>query len=354
MSYINTNTNFDNYKTKYIRIPMEIAENDTINPIDKLVYASLRNRLNFSIQNNQYDEKGYFLFYTQKKLANELGVTPRTISTVFERLKEANLIDYFEEGNCNKIYICEYDVEAKYLLPKKEKEIPSKPVQEPNFSAPETPLSFYANLYDENFSHEEESYSEIISCYSEKNVSYGESFACQDETFSSNNNIYNNTNNYNKSIYQSSNTNNFIDSEEMERVKEFYYDLLDMYHLKDQYPHEPLLDEIFWTVIDMHFSEYTVINKQSKPRELIRNVLGKLTHMNIEDVMVTYRNQTINIEFPHSYLKTMIYNSAMTLQAKSRNRMMYDSYGRVEQPSSISTPNLDADYFDNFLSSGII
>lgn len=368
MQFINQNTNFEQYKTKFIRIPLEILENGVLKPIDRLVYGCLRNRLAYSIERNSYDDKGYYLYYPQEKLANELGVSKRTVGTCFQRLKEALLIDYVEDSSANKIYLCEYEVDAKYLLPKKEKKAPAPsnppqpeqpveapaPVVEPFFSESQLPLSWYAENYSAIFAPSEPVHSEIISCYGETFAPYSENFSCQDANFASNNILYKTYNkNYNNhSFYHSSNTNNKTLDQQMERVIEFYHERLDMDYLKETYPHEPLIDEVFNLVIDMHIDEVTEVNGQGKNRDVVRSVLGKLTHMHIEDVVDTYRSRTVKVNFPHAYLKTLIYNSALTLSAKTANQVMHDSYGKPKE-ENVQKPSHTNALLNELIESGI-
>lgn len=359
-AYININTNFDNYKTKFIKTPMEILENKSIKPVDKLVYILLRNKLGMSIEHGYYDEQGYYIFYTQDKLGKEVGVTTRTIINSFQRLKEAKLIEYTEDGKANKIYLCEYSVDSKHLLPKKEK-IVQHPAQEPIFSTIEPPLSCYAELYGESFSPVEQYDSEIISCYSEKNVLYSESFSSNSESFSHYNNMYNtNYNNPNKnynnsnnnSFYHSNNTNNTLD-QQRERVKAYYYDNLDMAYLQNEHPHEPLIEDIFNIILEMHMSEKTRVNGEEKDRETIRAVLARLNHTHIEDVVNTFRSRTVFVEFPRSYIKTLIYDSAITLSAKTANRVMHDSYNTPTEPV-IEKPSSTSSLIDKLIANGTI
>ena len=246
-------------------------------------------------------------------------------------------------------------------MPKKEKK-PHPPVresvptpvavsvQEPIFSTIEPPLSCYAELYGESFSPVEETYSEIISCYSERNAQYSESFASNGESFSPYNTIYNtNYNNPNKnfnnssnnSFYHSNNTNNTLELQR-ERVRAYYYDNLDMAYLQSEHPHETLFEDVFNIVLEMHMSEKTRINGEEKDRETIRAILARLNHTHIEDIVNTYRSRTVYVEFPRSYLKTLIYDSAMTLSAKTANRVMHDSCNTpkelaIEKPSSTNS-----------------
>lgn len=76
-----------------------------LTPTAKSVYTLIYNQYTLSLKNINKgfkDENGVFCFLSQKKIADMLGKTDRTIRRAFSQLKEVGLINVIERG-CRKL-----------------------------------------------------------------------------------------------------------------------------------------------------------------------------------------------------------------------------------------------------------
>lgn len=76
-----------------------------LNSTAKIVYTLIYNQYTLSLKNAKKgfeDDKGVFCFLAQKKIADMLGKSDRTIRRAFKQLKEAGLINVVELG-CKKV-----------------------------------------------------------------------------------------------------------------------------------------------------------------------------------------------------------------------------------------------------------
>lgn len=74
---------------------------------DFAVFRKISSRLAESAKHSEYyDDKGVFCFYNQKDLANDLGISSRTVFNCLSKLKKANILSIKRQGlnKPNKIY----------------------------------------------------------------------------------------------------------------------------------------------------------------------------------------------------------------------------------------------------------
>ena len=75
----------------------------------RITYSALRDRMDLSIKNNWHDEEGnVFIYYSRENLAEDLGVSDKSIRTYMKELSKLELIQEKRQGlnKPNIIYIC--------------------------------------------------------------------------------------------------------------------------------------------------------------------------------------------------------------------------------------------------------
>ena len=104
------------------------------------------------------------------------------------------------------------------------------------------------------------------------------------------------------------------------------YEQLDLNTLKAQYPLDvDLITELEVLIHDMYTSNFTKVNGELKPRQVILHNLIRLNFNHIEAVLLTFKEEITQREVknPTSYLKTMIYNSVMGSSAQVQSQVAY-------------------------------
>lgn len=80
-----------------------------------------------------------------------------------------------------------------------------------------------------------------------------------------------------------------------------------------------LLDEILLNIMDMYYSEYTTVNRDRKPQDIIRSVLNKLDPGKITYIIEQYKSVTTEIKNIKGYLQSIIYNSVFEEKSRYEN-----------------------------------
>lgn len=142
------------------------------------------------------------------------------------------------------------------------------------------------------------------------------------------------TNNYNTKELKVNN--NHVTSCQKETVKQIQmegtlsvirhnidYDSLRIAHADDM----ALIDEFVNIILDALLSQSKMvrINGESKPRELVKSNLMKLTYFDIEHVLTQFKKQEKRIKKKQQYILSMLYHSPMELNAHYANLVQHDS-----------------------------
>ena len=96
---------------KFYTIPKSLFTNPTIKNIgvsSKIIYAILKDRMELSAKNGWSEDNGdIFFLFGQEELAEMACLSPRTVATCLNELKEVGLIDIKRQGlnKANKLYL---------------------------------------------------------------------------------------------------------------------------------------------------------------------------------------------------------------------------------------------------------
>ena len=116
-------------------------------------------------------------------------------------------------------------------------------------------------------------------------------------------------------------------TENTENILKKIKDRLDIDSIKMAYPHDiNLVDEILFNIFDMYCSNYTIIQGDKKPKELIQAAIMKLTYFHIEALISKYKQISINTQITNykAYIQTMIYNIAFENDLSITNDIKYN------------------------------
>lgn len=94
------------YKGKYQK---------ALNNNDRTIYMLIYNRFLLSVKNGMVDKDGYvYIYFEERRLAEEATVSDKTVKTCIKRLREVGLIDVLRQGcnKPNKIYVLKPECES--------------------------------------------------------------------------------------------------------------------------------------------------------------------------------------------------------------------------------------------------
>ncbi len=114
---------------------------------------------------------------------------------------------------------------------------------------------------------------------------------------------------------------------EFETIKLFFEERLSFDDLRRSHRQDKSLDEIELNILEMYFNEYTTVKGEKKPQGIVRSALMKLTYWHIEELLSKYKNLTMKIKNPKSYMQAMIYNIAFESDLAITNQVQHDFYG---------------------------
>ena len=97
------NTTKNTTELRYFAVSKELAQKKWSNSSVVLVYGLMLNRYNFFIRNKKKDQKNIY-FESQKNIAEQLGMSERTVTSCISLLKEHGYITYelIRQGNSFK------------------------------------------------------------------------------------------------------------------------------------------------------------------------------------------------------------------------------------------------------------
>lgn len=114
------------FQYKFYQIPQELFINpnykNQTNSDAKILYGLLLSRLSLSIKNNWIDEdKNVYLIFTRKEAEEKLGLSDKTITKAFKKLKKCKLIEEKRQGanKPNLIYVGKIEHNEINLLNRK-------------------------------------------------------------------------------------------------------------------------------------------------------------------------------------------------------------------------------------------
>lgn len=103
----------------YLIVPKELFLNERYSKLNndaRVTYAFLLDRLQLSVKNGWHDEQDrVFLIFTREKLAEIVGVSLRSMTTIMRQLVEVELVEEKRQGlnKPNLIYIGKITYEQK-------------------------------------------------------------------------------------------------------------------------------------------------------------------------------------------------------------------------------------------------
>ena len=98
MEYININqvTNLTFYQVPKVLFK---GQYKSMSNNARITYSALRDRMDLSIKNNWYDEEGnVFIYYSRENLAEDLGISKRSVITYMKELSKLELIQEKQQG----------------------------------------------------------------------------------------------------------------------------------------------------------------------------------------------------------------------------------------------------------------
>ncbi len=147
------------------------------------------------------------------------------------------------------------------------------------------------------------------------------------------------SNNTNKNYTEFSNTDPFLPSdssgkdsegtEEFTRYYQYFYDQLEMDHLKESYSYDhEILELILRLVVEVMCSKRSMLRIASddKPIEIVRSCFMKLDCEHIKYVMDRFKENTTAIRNIKQYLLASIYNAPLTIDAHYDALVRHDMY----------------------------
>lgn len=156
---------------------------------------------------------------------------------------------------------------------------------------------------------------------------------CDRETFKSDTNTSTTTNTSFTDITPSINQEDKMDRMDNKKdyrdliKKNIEYDLL-----KEDYPNEGLIDDIFENMVEVanSDSETIKVEKVYKPTDKVRSIFLKLNKSHVEYVIECYNNNTTKIKVMDSYLITTLYKSYRTINSYYTNRVNHDMANELQ------------------------
>ena len=147
------------------------------------------------------------------------------------------------------------------------------------------------------------------------------------------------SNNTNKNYTEFSDTDPFLPSdfsgrdsegtEEFTRYYQYFYDQLEMDHLKESYSYDhEILELILRLVVEVMCSKRSMLRIASddKPIEIVRSCFMKLDCEHIKYVMDRFKENTTAIRNIKQYLLASIYNAPLTIDAHYDALVRHDMY----------------------------
>lgn len=374
-----------------------------LEPAPFMVYLMLKDRLSLSIKNEDayHDSKGYFVKFSQTTLGKAVNMTPKTVAKWMNHLKDKGLIDFDQDktGKSYKIRIVAYEYKYKRQVKTYDEECfdLSKAIKDLT-AQKQALLDEKIALMDEinklkeqvelqkrclekaekitgDINNTNDNITDVYVSTCVKNT--GETPVIFTDELS--NAI---TTNLKTSINQSilkgleniirdtirqelnSKHDGLIDistpisnastsptpaatrpmQENHELIAKYYRDLMGYHDLiaVSNETKRKLIDTFFENIMDMHFSKNGISVKGNDiDMERVRAVLARMSHYQMDDVIEEYSKLTIKINDHNSYIKSMIYSSILSFDAKTLNNVQHDEYqyakSLAEHPQSKQT-----------------
>lgn len=289
---------------QYIQIPKELFFNENYKNLSsdaKLLYGLLLDRMELSRINNWINEKGeIYLIFTREEIQEILNISKPTCAKAFKQLTEKRLIIEKRQGlnKPNLIFIGHIDYQYAY----KSSSNTDNQRRSKNFTSRSKKFllqegkNFYPNKTDSIQTDSIQTKSLVKSSLSsKKEEKQKEDQTGQDKTDAA----------ATLKAYE-------------EIIKEnIRYNDLCMSYPKDA----KFIDELLSIILDvvMSKSEYITINKEQKPRALVKSAFMKLNYDEIEQVISQYKKVTTKITRKKQYLLAMLYNVRSELEAGTIN-----------------------------------
>lgn len=404
-----TSTNENHFQfAQYGYYEYDLIKEYKLEPAPFMIYLVLKDRLSLSIKNKKayHDHKGYFINYSQTSLGSNVQMTPKTVAKWMNHLKEKGLIDFDHDkvGKSYKIRIVAYDIKHKRK---------TKTYNEECFDLDKAVKELTAEknaLMDEKIA--------LMDEVNKLNKQIELKKRCLNNA-ENNTGVINNSNNNITDVPMSTSVKNTEDtpvistdeltsaitsilktsiypsilkglentikdtisqelklkhdglmdkstpveskplSEQYDFVSKYYRDTMSYYDLLVDRDSTfcRIADTFFDNIMDMHFSSHIVVKGVEVSRDRVRAVLSRMSYFQMEDVINEYKNLTIKVKDHNTYIKSMIYNSILSFDAKNHNDYKHgeaEYYKKLAEQSQSHNQEsqYDNDFWDNLRTSG--
>jgi DNA-binding transcriptional ArsR family regulator len=282
----------------------------------RVLYMLLKDRHELSVKNEWYNKKGeVYLIMKRDEMEEMLNLSAPTIRKAINELKKLNLIEEERQG-LNKPNLL-YLLECKNLSLQNEKKLQSKSKE--NYSQKHKDFSpSNTNRNKNDFSKTDNKSESTSDVNPKKNL---------DEPSTIDNDIEINPNNEPKREKEERiavNKSHALPRTEPESTKEdilpvYDYDTYkDILHRNIEYSHYvkhqhndiKLIDELLENALDVITTQEpkVKINKELKNRQIVINKYLSLNSLDIDHIIMKFKEQCGKITHLSSYLKTLLYN----------------------------------------------
>lgn len=324
----------------------EVFFSPFLTALDKLIYALVKNKFNLSVQNNFANKSGeYFVYFTQKEIAEVMDCSEKSVYNSFKRLSSTKTEGFSplikldrESSNTYKIFF--YQLTGSYgkyarrnasgdtaqpnnapdVKPKEEVK-PITPESNQVVVSEDIPFDFYlqqAESYvqpvQENFTCEPEKFTGLQENFTSRYKEPKERTTLRTKNTKKNNNP----------IYLSSNK-DMIDENEYRQTISMVKEQIDYDIIAERSLSKDILDDFYLCAVDMLTSKSTKVNGEHKPLAVIQSVLSRLTAFHMETIVDEFSKITEKIRNTSGYMKSMIYNACINLNADFHNTVKNDS-----------------------------
>ncbi len=257
----------------------------------KLLYGVLLDRVGLSKKNNWADELGrVYIIFSRVETQKLLGFKKDKVTKLFKELREVDLIMEKRQGlnKPNLVYVKKFTEEKHNDSGMRKNSIPECEKTAPN---------------DTNNNNTNKKETKPVSQSVKKEVIIEKKL---------------NTNN--KRIIKKEHS-----VRDIPALKNILKEKLKLEEIKDNHEYEKsLVDEIELNILDMYFSNSTIINGVEKQQDIIQTAVMALTPKHIEELLFKFGKIKTKIKNPKAYMQSMIYNIIFENSISLVNQVLTD------------------------------
>lgn len=331
----------DNYDSKYgdifIMLEMEILKHPQLTHAEKIIYAVIKNKFHLSIQNNYMNKNGeYFVYLTQKEIAEIVGCSEKTVYNAFQTLsgknknKPINPLIKLDDSETNTYRIYFYQLTGEYgkyerrgvteqsqdakqqppVVDPKKPNIPQEQHIPVIMEIGTTPMDYLLAMAESEITLEAEKfdYSHVKITGNEEIFTTRKKEQPVREFKKSNNN----------SIYHSNNTPNRMIDRPVDNFRQklsFFKEQIAYHDLIQTIPDKQLLDEFCLNAVDMLMSDNISFKGSKKPLSIVEAILSRFTYAHMEEAINRLTKWTGKITDMSSYMKSILYDVGLSFKA---------------------------------------